>query len=145
MAVIISICNGRADRRFDNPKNRQKYVKVFNFEAGVPIELSNDNEIEWAKNMAATYPTRYFLSEEEYTDYITAIAEIEEPKEEETPETENDLPEFDELSGRPVDELRKLSLELGIGSSPLTNRKVLAKRILAQLEENKKLTDVIAP
>jgi hypothetical protein len=145
MAVIISIGNGRADRRFDNPKNRQKYVKTFNFEAGLPIELDNDNEIEWAKNMAATYPTQYFLSEEEYADYISAIAETEDPEEENTPEAENDLPDFDELAGRPVEELRKLSLELGIGSSPLTNRKVLAKRILAQLEENKKLTDVIAP
>ena len=145
MAVIISISNGRADRRFDNPKNRTKYVRTFNFEAGVPIELNNEAEIEWSKNMAATYPTKYFLSEEEYSDYLAAVAEIEIEKPEVVEggsDNQGDLPKIEELENKSIEDLRQLALEVGIGTTPSMNRKQIAKRILKQLEENPKIAEV---
>lgn len=145
MAVIISISNGRADRQFYNPDTRRKYKKEFHFEAGVPIELETESEIDWAKNMAATYPTKYFLNEKEYENYLASVAEeeIEEDPVIGIVEPVGGLPKIEELEAKSLEELRQLALEVGIGTTPTMNRKHIAKRILKQLEENKaELNDI---
>lgn len=148
MSVIISVSNGRADRQFYNSETRQKYKREFHFKAGVPVKLNNDAEVDWAKNMAATYPTKYFLSEKEYENYLSAVAEteIEQPEVivNSFPEDQQGgLPKIEELEGKTLEDLRQLALEVGIGTTPNMNRKVIAKRILKQLEENKaELNDI---
>lgn len=78
MTTIISNVDIDVDRILTNPITNSKYLVKLNFKKGVPIKSEVKGQDvtelgEFFKNLQSTYPTRYFLSQEDYDLYEAEV------------------------------------------------------------------------
>lgn len=78
MTTIISNIDIDVDRILTNPITNAKYLVKLNFKKGVPIKSEIKGQDvpelgEFFKNLQSTYPTRYFLSQEDYDLYDAEV------------------------------------------------------------------------